>query len=114
MDHKQVVITRGDLKLSAGKLCAQVAHASLDSYRKADKKTAKRWLDEAGKKVVLKCKDLDEMIQLNQDAKDAGLPTALIRDAGLTEIPPGTVTCLGIGPDLEDKIDRITGHLKPL
>jgi PTH2 family peptidyl-tRNA hydrolase len=35
----------------------------------------------------------------------------MIQDRGLTEIAPGTVTVLGIGPDRADRIDKITGDL---
>ena len=35
-----------------------------------------------------------------------------LKDAGHTVVEPGTITCLGIGPDSEEKIDRITGKLK--
>ena len=51
-------------------------------------------------------------ISFLQDAKDLGLKTALITDAGRTCIAPGTKTCVGIGPDDEDKIDSLTGNLK--
>jgi PTH2 family peptidyl-tRNA hydrolase len=33
----------------------------------------------------------------------------MITDAGLTQVPPGTVTCLGIGPVKASVIDPITG-----
>jgi len=35
-------------------------------------------------------------------------------DRGLTEIDPGTITCIGIGPDEERVLDKITGNLKLL
>ena len=47
-----------------------------------------------------------------QEAKDSGLTAVLIIDAGRTAIAPGTKTCVGIGPDDEEKIDSVTGKLK--
>ena len=38
--------------------------------------------------------------------------TGLIKDAGKTFFKKPTVTCLGIGPDEEDKIDEVTSELK--
>jgi PTH2 family peptidyl-tRNA hydrolase len=112
MALKQVMIIRKDLKLSTGKLAVQVAHASVSAAEKS--KFKKDWLDFEQKKAVLKCEDLDELLGLFEDAKRAGLPCALIRDAGLTEIPAGTVTCLGIGPAPDKEIDKVTGNLKLL
>lgn len=43
-----------------------------------------------------------------------GLHTILITDAGRTQVEPGTVTCVGIGPALASKIDKVTGELKML
>ena len=42
------------------------------------------------------------------------LPCALIKDAGRTQIEPGTITALGIGPALESDIDKYTKDLKLL
>ena len=64
------------------------------------------------KKIVLKVKDKPELLKYKNLADDAGLVNALIVDAGKTVLEPGTATCLGIGPDKEEKIDRITGSLK--
>ena len=51
---KQVIVVRKDLNLSAGKLGAQVAHASVSAYKKADKNDSEMWELEGQKKVVVK------------------------------------------------------------
>jgi PTH2 family peptidyl-tRNA hydrolase len=111
---KQVIVIRRDLKLSKGKTAAQVAHASLEAYRKADPDIRKEWEGSGSKKVVLKVEGLREITDLFRKAKAEGLPCSLVRDAGRTEVESGTVTSLGIGPGQEEKIDRITGNLKML
>ena len=112
MPYKQVILVREDLKLPKGKLGSQVAHASVDATLKSDKKIIEVWKKEGGKKVVLKVKDEKELLKCKQMAEDIGLKTALVKDAGRTVLEPGTMTCLGIGPDLEEKIDKVSGKLK--
>ena len=114
MTYKQVILVRNDLKLPKGKLAAQVSHASVNALLKSNKDDIREWQEVGMKKVVLKVKDNDELIGYKNKAEDAGLVTALIEDAGLTVVEPGTITCLGIGPDDEEKIDKITGNLKCL
>ena len=109
---KQVILVRADLKLPKGKMSVQVAHASSSALIKSHKDDIKKWQNEGMKKVVLKVKDLDELLKYKEDADDLGLVTALISDAGKTVVEPGTVTCLGIGPDKEEKIDKDSGKLK--
>lgn len=112
MSYKLVILVREDLKLPKGKLAAQCSHASVDAVIKSDRKIVDLWKKEGGKKIVLKVKDEKELFKYKQIAEDAGLKTALITDAGHTVVEPGTITCLGIGPDEEEKIDEITGKLK--
>src|SRR3989338_932701 len=112
MPYKQVILVRQDLKLPKGKMSVQVAHASVGSLVKSHKDDIKKWQNEGQKKVVLKVRDLDELLKYKQKAEDIGLVCALIEDAGKTVVEPGTITCLGIGPDKEEKIDKITGNLK--
>jgi len=114
-DYKHVIVIRADLKLPKGKLAAQVGHAAVEAVLrsiKKDKDKVKEWRDNGSKKVVLKVADEKEMLKINQLAKDSGLVTAVITDAGRTVIAPGTRTCVGIGPDDEDKIDDICSELK--
>ena len=112
MALKQVIVVRQDLKLPKGKLSVQVAHASTSAMLKSHKDDLARWQSEGMKKVALKVKGLDELLKLKTIAEDAHLVTALIEDAGKTVVEPGTITCLGIGPDKEEKIDKVTGQLK--
>lgn len=114
MDFKQVILVRMDLKLPPGKLSVQAAHASVEAVLRTDKAILKHWRSEGMKKVVLKVSTLEELYKYGEEAKSLGLVTAIITDAGLTTVAPGTTTCIAIGPDAEIKIDKITGHLKIL
>ena len=112
MPYKQVILVREDLKLPKGKLAAQSSHASVDATLKSDRRIVDLWKKEGGKKIVLKVKDEKELLHYRQIAEDRGLKTALVIDAGHTVVEPGTKTCVGIGPDLEEKIDSVSGNLK--
>ncbi len=117
MEYKLVVVTRSDLRLSPGKSAAQVAHASVTCALDAKKRSPqwfKAWFKEGQRKVVLKTKSLESLYEIREAAMVEGLTTALITDAGLTEVPPGTVTCVGIGPGPDNIVDRITGSLSLL
>ncbi|MEN4006316.1 MAG: aminoacyl-tRNA hydrolase [Methanobacterium sp.] len=111
---KQVMIIRTDLKMSKGKIAAQACHASLGAYKKADPQKIQKWELEGGKKVVVRVKDLRELYEVYEVVKSIDIPIYLVQDAGMTELPKGTVTCLGIGPDEDEKIDKITNELKLL
>ncbi len=116
MSLKQAIVVRSDLDLGKGKIAAQVAHASLSAYRKAelaDKWVARRWEAEGQKKVVLKVGSEQELLALYEKMKRE-IPCALIRDAGHTQVEPGTVTCFGAGPAEEAKIDKYAKELKLL
>lgn len=109
---KQVIVVRMDIKMDKGKMSAQVAHASVEAAMKSSKDKLESWQLNGAKKVVLKAKDDRELLALQSKAKALKLKTALIIDAGRTALAPGTMTCLGIGPDSEAAIDKVTGHLK--
>ncbi|MCK4938261.1 MAG: peptidyl-tRNA hydrolase Pth2 [Methanosarcinales archaeon] len=111
-EYKQCIVTRDDLKLSKGKLAVQVAHAAVTASDFADKKDRDEWMKDGQKKVVLKTGTLQDLFILKEIARREGLSTALITDAGLTQIPPGTVTVLGIGPAAVEKLDKVVGKLK--
>jgi len=108
---KQCLILRNDVKMSCGKKCAQAAHASIGAFDNAEKTLKKAWQAEGQKKVVLKANDERTLFEIKVIAERAGISTSLIQDAGMTEIPPGTITALGLGPAKSEDLDRITGSL---
>ena len=109
--YKQAIIIRQDLKLPKGKMAAQAAHASVRAVLNSDKKMVQEWNDEGMAKIVLKTENEKSLLKLLQEAKDHGIKTAMITDAGKTVVAPGTKTCIALGPDEEEKIDEITSSL---
>ncbi|ABN69817.1 protein of unknown function UPF0099 [Staphylothermus marinus F1] len=116
-EYKQVIIVRTDIKMSKGKLAVQVAHAAVSAAFEAYKKKREwflEWWATGQKKIVVKGGSERDLLKYAEMAKKKDLPVAIIRDAGLTELPPNTLTAVGIGPGPSRKIDEITGDLKLL
>ncbi len=121
MGLKQVIVLRTDLAMSRGKACAQAAHASVSAVIKTQQhdrvfktELIKKWLGAGAKKIVVQVSSEGSLLKLADQCVRSGLKHAVIKDAGETELAPGTITALGIGPDAEEKIDKITGDLKSL
>ena len=113
-DLKMVFLVRLDLKMGAGKIAAQVAHAAIglyDDIMNGDDEyhieALNYWNTFGAKKIVLKCDNYETMKQVAIQAKQSQLPFILISDAGHTQIPAGSVTVLGIGPDSSEKINKL-------
>jgi len=112
--YKQVTAFRSDLKMSKGKIAAQAGHAAVsaaEEARKHHKEWWKAWLREGQCKIAVKVESEKELLELERQAKELAIPCALIVDRGLTEVPPETITCLGIGPAPAEKVDKMTSVL---
>lgn len=112
---KQVIVVRKDLTMRKGKLAAQVGHACVKSV--IDNELDERieyWLKDGMSKIVVGCNSLDELFQLIGKARELNVMDSLIKDAGLTEFKQPTYTCVAIGPDEDELVDQVTGHLKLL
>lgn len=107
---KQAILLRKDLGMSTGKLVAQGSHASLGAYQKASESERDIWTSQGQKKIVLEASE-QEIQEKMSKARDMNVPHFKVKDAGHTEIEPGTVTALGIGPAEERQLDKITSDL---
>ena len=107
-----MIIIRSDLGMSRGKLAAQACHASLGAYKRAKDLKIKKWELEGERKVIVQVDSQEDLFLIYELVKAAGIPSYLVTDAGHTELPPSTVTSLGVGPDDDDTIDKITQDLK--
>ncbi len=111
---KQSIAVRIDLGMGEGKVAAQVAHASLKAYEDADDDAVDEWKRSGQKKVVVEVEGEDELLHLKEAAERRGLPNALVRDAGHTQVESGTLTALAVGPAADDEVDAVTGELSLL
>lgn len=117
VEFKQVMVVRRDLGMGTGKIAAQVAHAAVMGAEKT--KAQKRewfdtWFATGQAKVVLKVQSMEDLTEVRKRAESLKLPVVQVQDSGLTQIPSGTTTCVGIGPAPIDLINKVTSHLKLL
>lgn len=117
---KQVIVMRNDLNMRKGKMVAQGAHASMLFLIQRAATTGlfadfeEDWMGHMTK-ICVRCDSESELVLIHDKAKEAGLTVWMVTDAGHTEfsgVP--TKTCLAIGPNESESIDKITGSLKLL
>lgn len=117
--YKMILVVRTDIIMGRGKTAAQCAHAAVECFNqcqrsKVDKEILIAWLMLGQPKIVVKIPNEEQLKILAKNAKKEGLVTSTIRDAGKTQLDPGTITVLGIGPGPNSLIDKVTSNLKLL
>jgi PTH2 family peptidyl-tRNA hydrolase len=119
-DVKQAIVIRKDLKWKneAGKLGVQMSHASNEFAMqawfemRAPSLDELEWQNGLKKKIALAVNSEEELMEIFNKAKEAGLEVHLVTDAGLTVFTEPTTTCLAIGPARASQLSPLTGHLK--
>jgi peptidyl-tRNA hydrolase, PTH2 family len=117
MDFKQVIVVRRDVNMGTGKVAAQVAHAAVMGAEKVKayrREWFNAWFAAGQAKIVVKVKNIEELMNVRMLAEKLNLPVVQVQDSGLTQIPSGTITCIGIGPAPSALIDKVTFELKLL
>ncbi len=114
-EWKMVLVLRDELRLTPGKAIVQAAHAAVmlvtDAARRK-KDWLEAWTQTGQAKIALKVETLEELETLRRKAIARGIPAVIVEDAGFTEVPPGTKTCLGLGPAPASELDPVTGELE--
>lgn len=98
-------------------MAAQVAHAAVSASNAArwlKPEWFKKWIEQGQKKIIVRADSFEILRIKEKSARVLGIPAVLIRDRGLTQLPPGTVTALGLGPAPEGELDKITREMKLL
>ena len=133
-EPKQIIVVRKDLNMRRGKQIAQGCHASLKAILDLGKivrthpqesdealiiditqhfnPALHQWITGRFTKICVYVNSELELLDLYNQAKEAGLICSLIQDAGLTEfggVP--TYTVAAIGPAFPEEVDPITKHL---
>jgi PTH2 family peptidyl-tRNA hydrolase len=110
---KMIIGVRKDLEMGKGKIAAQASHAAVNCAMwalKNNKKTYREWESQGQRKIVIRLQNLEELYKLKELCETSGLNTSIVSDAGYTQVDPGSITCIGIGPAPSDVIDKITSE----
>ena len=114
-EYKMVLVLRGELRLTPGKAAVQAAHAAVilaeSEGRGRAAEILQAWKSQGARKIAVIAETLDLMRELERKARSLGIPTTMVQDAGYTEVAPGTITCLGVGPARSSDVDAVTGSL---
>ncbi|PHU09266.1 Peptidyl-tRNA hydrolase 2, mitochondrial [Capsicum chinense] len=114
---KMVLVVRQDLKMAQGKVASQCAHAATGMYAdlmQSDQYLLRQWEQCGQPKIVVTCKNQQEMNKLKEAAENIGLPTFVVADAGRTQVASGSRTVLAVGPGSKSAVDSVTGKLRLL
>ncbi|KQK05340.1 probable peptidyl-tRNA hydrolase 2 isoform X2 [Brachypodium distachyon] len=114
---KMVLVVRQDLKMGAGKIASQCAHAATGLYADllaSNRVLLRQWEQFGQAKIVLACKNQQEMNRIKETAEHRGIPTFVVADAGRTQVLAGSKTVLAVGPGRKADIDTVTGKLRLL
>ena len=115
MSYKLALIVRNDLKMSKGKIAAQVGHAVVDATIECIKNgKLSKWQQDGETIIALKVENEKTLNTILGIAVRKKISNGRVFDAGRTEVLDGTCTVGFVGPDKTDKIDKLTSQLKCL
>lgn len=111
-DYQMVVIINTDLKMSKGKILSQFGHAIDAAHRHLRKhpELERAWRRSGSAKIALRAPG-PRLGEIYDRAKDHNVPRHRIIDAGRTQVPCGSNTCIVLGPSTKPDLEPLTGAL---
>ena len=106
---KRVIVIRKDLNMSAGKMVAQSLHAAWKTKGNKEYK-----FDQNNVCIVCGVKSEQKLLNVMKKAEENNIPCGLQIDSGRTEVSPGTITVLSLGPVQGKKIEILNNITKRL
>jgi peptidyl-tRNA hydrolase len=121
-DFKLVIVCNGSAKIPMGRWAAQAVHVALNAYRaqamtectSIENTFLQMWLDEGGYVVVLKAKNIKEFHRIGLLAQKEDIEVHSFSDNKVNKSEISTLTCMSLGPDTSDTLNKIVGKLKLL
>lgn len=98
---KLYILINTSLKMSKGKIISQISHLFSNFYSKKNN-LKKDWKNQGEAKIILKANE-DQIIKFYNLFNNC--ERIVIRDAGKTQIPAGSLTVMSVGP-----VDEIFGE----
>ena len=116
--YKMVFVVNSELRMGAGKIAAQVGHATLALYRLLQtqpdwKEQCTKWEETMSTKIAVQGLNTHHLLELKHRAYELRLPNVIVHDAGKTQVEPGSLTVFAVFGKIAE-VNQITGKLKLL
>jgi PTH2 family peptidyl-tRNA hydrolase len=97
------VVLRKDIHMGKGKFCVQTAHAIVSLISEKGIK----WDFQSKPIEIWTVNSEEDLLGINRQIQKLKINCSLIRDAGKTQLDPGTKTAVGIGPINEAIFEKV-------
>lgn len=116
--YKMVFVVNTELQMGAGKIAAQVGHATLALYHLLQtqptwKEQCVKWEETVTTKIAVQGLNTHHLLELKHKAYELRLPNVIVHDAGKTQVEPGSLTVFAVFGKIAE-VNEVTGTLKLL
>lgn len=117
LNQMMYIVVNSDLQMSKGKAIAQCCHCVCDVVRRLENQKTENyrvWMKEGQKKVVVKATQKQLEALLDEYVNNVFVWCKGVHDAGLTQVPENSLTCVVFCPLDSSQVPDILKKLKLL